>query len=104
MTIPAFQNRVNDFVHSHNLEIPIAERLLDLVSEIGEVAKEILKSTEYGKRPFKPGEGWEDELGDTFFSLVCIANSTEVDLLAALEMALRKYESRLREGSDPGSG
>ncbi len=103
MPTPTFQNQVNDFVNVHDLEIPVADRLLDLVSEIGEVAKEILKSTEYGKHPFGPGEGWEDEIGDVFFSLVCIANSTGVDLLAVLEAALSKYENRLCTGSDPGS-
>ncbi|MFN4218524.1 MAG: MazG nucleotide pyrophosphohydrolase domain-containing protein [Candidatus Bipolaricaulia bacterium] len=40
-------------------------------------------------------EDWTSELGDAFFSLICIANSTNVNLEDALQQALRKYEQRL---------
>ncbi|MBS1249974.1 MAG: hypothetical protein MAG431_01563 [Chloroflexi bacterium] len=40
--LPTFHNQVADFVQKHDLETSMADRLLDLVSEVGEVAKEIL--------------------------------------------------------------
>jgi len=98
--MPVFQDSVARFVEAHRLEIPVQARLLDLVSEVGEIAKEILKSTHYGREHFRPTQDWASELGDVFFSLICIANSTGVNLEDALKQALKKYEQRLaRKGN-----
>jgi NTP pyrophosphatase (non-canonical NTP hydrolase) len=95
---------VAEFVEAHGLETGIAHRLLDLVSEIGEVSKEVLKSTQYGKVEFHRSENWEPELGDVLFSLICVANATSVDLEEALLKVLHKYEKRIKERQDAGSG
>ena len=42
------QRRVAEFVHAHDLSAGVETRLLDLVSELGELAKEGLKGTDYG--------------------------------------------------------
>lgn len=103
--VSAFQQTVASFVAGHGIEAPVQARLLDPSSEVGELAKEALKATDYGRRPFEePPDGWEDEMGDVLFSLVCLANSTGVDLEVALQRALDKYEARLRRGADAGSG
>ena len=100
----AIQRDVKLFVEQNGLEAPVQARLLDLVSEAGEASKEVLKATQYGRVPFRATEGWADELADVFFSLACLANSTGVDLEAALRGALEKYERRLHAGGDAGSG
>jgi hypothetical protein len=79
-------------------------RALDLVSEVGELAKEILEGTDYGSALFEAPEGWTGELGDSLFALVCLANSTGVDLEAALNAALEKYRERLALGGYAESG
>ncbi len=91
------------FVETHHLEVAVSFRLLDLASEVGELAKEVLEATSYGRTPFEPTEGWLGELGDVLFSLTCLANSTGVDLQAALTAALEKYERRLETTGDAGS-
>ena len=48
MSAPAFQQVVAEFVSAHHLEAPPEIRVLDLVSEVGEVAKEALKGSAYG--------------------------------------------------------
>ena len=98
------QKQVAEFVNANRLETTAAYHLLDLVSEIGEVSKEVLKSTQYGKREFRNGENWEQELGDVFFSLICVANSSGVDLEVALSKALSKYQDSIRKTGDAGSG
>ncbi len=100
----SFQEKVARFVGEHNLSSGIEHRVLDLVSEIGELSKEVLKSTGYGRDDFKPTQGWEGELGDVLFSLACVANLTGVDLETALEHTLEKYRNRLEKSSDVGSG
>ena len=103
MPLPPFQNNVQNFVKIHNLEISIGDRMLDLTSEVGELAKEILKATNYGRHHFCPDNAWSDELGDVFFSLICLANHTDIDLLKALKNALDKYQARLDGNGDAGS-
>lgn len=98
-----FQRQVAEFVRLHDLETDVCHRLLDLVSELGEVAKENLKSSGYGKTAFRKSPGWDDEMGDVFFSLICVANSTQVDLSTALSQALAKYSRRMQAGKSPGS-
>lgn len=98
------QKQVADFVEINQLEIDVAHRTLDLVSELGEVSKEILTSTVYGRKPFRPTNEWQSELGDLLFALVCVANSTGVDLEQALLEVLKKYQKRLKSKQDAGSG
>lgn len=97
------QQIVAEFVARHGLETDVAHRLLDAVSELGEVAKEALKGSDYGKRKFAATDAWRGELGDVLFPLLCVANSTGVDLDAALREALEKYERRLAAKGDAGS-
>jgi NTP pyrophosphatase (non-canonical NTP hydrolase) len=99
-----FQQTVATFVRENELDAPVHARVLDLVSEVGELAKEILKVTNYGHEPFRPTEEWSGELADILYSLTCIANSTGVDLEMALNEALDKYERRLTQIGDAGSG
>ena len=104
---PEMQKQIAEFVERHELNTGITYRLLDLVSEIGEVSKELLKATEYGQSEFRPGEThekWEEELGDVLFSLICVANATGVDLEQALMKVLTKYRKRLESKGDAGSG
>jgi NTP pyrophosphatase (non-canonical NTP hydrolase) len=102
--ISTLQRAVANFVEEAGIEAPVNERLLDLISEAGELSKEVLKGTNYGRAPFRQSDGWAGEIGDIFFSLICLANSTGVDLEAALDGALDKYSERLTYGDDAGSG
>lgn len=103
MTMTRMQDEVRRFVQAHGLEIGIADRLLDVVSELGEVAKEALRATRYGTRCFEKGENWEDELGDVLFSIICMANSSGVNLESALRHSLRKYSERVCAHGTPDS-
>lgn len=105
---PAFvdmdaQSRVATFVATNDLSAPAAYRRLDAVSELGEVAKAVCTTTGYGD---DPGEAAvpEDEVGDALFALLALCEELDVDAEAALETALAKYEDRLADTGDPGSG
>ena len=92
------------FCQEHQLDIDPAHRLIDLVSELSEVSKEILASTNYGKLPMKKtGEGLKDEIGDVLFSLICLCNTLDVDMDSSLKHALEKYSARLVKNGNPGS-
>ncbi|WP_114576103.1 MazG nucleotide pyrophosphohydrolase domain-containing protein [Saliphagus sp. LR7] len=96
------QREVAAFVAQNGLESPPEYRLLDLASEVGELAKEVNESTDYGS-----GGDLEiasDEIGDAVFALLALAESVDIDAEEALEEAMEKYERRLEEGETPGSG
>ncbi|WP_306054257.1 MazG nucleotide pyrophosphohydrolase domain-containing protein [Natronococcus wangiae] len=97
------QRRVAEFVEAHDLETPPEYGLLDLVSEVGELAKDANETTDYGASPDELSIE-SDELGDALFALLAVADALEIDADAALEEALEKYERRLDERGAPGSG
>lgn len=104
MDLPNYQSQIAMFVQTFELETGVEARILDLVSEIGELAKEVLKGSDYGASEYTQTSKWEDELADIFFSLICLANSTNINLEDALEKSITKYQQRLNETGEPGSG
>ena len=97
------QSRVAAFVTENDIEAPAAYRLLDTVSELGEVSKAVCTSTGYGNDP-EEVKVPEDELGDALFALLALCVELDVDAGMALETSLSKYEDRLAETGDAGSG
>lgn len=103
MEMNAWRDVVGRFVSENGLSQEPHVRLHGLVSEVGELAKEILKGTAYGKAPFVPSEEWSMELGDVLFSVLALAAATDVDLQATLVNALEKYSDRIGRHGHPGS-
>lgn len=70
-------------------------QLAQLVEEVGEVARVISRT--YGDQSFKKNEESKklaDELADVLFTLICMANSTGIDLTEALSKNLQKKTKR----------
>jgi NTP pyrophosphatase (non-canonical NTP hydrolase) len=100
------QQKVREFQQRHGLVSSPDVALLDLLSELGEVSKVLLKATDYGRHPFRrdAAADLDGELGDVLYSLASLANATGCDLASALDLALAKYERRLHEKGHAGSG
>lgn len=101
------QNQIDDFIRHNNMLASTESRLLDLVSEVGELSKAHLKATNYGRRKIHDDNvpfGWSEELGDVFFSLICLANVNQVNLEMALDGVLEKYKDRISKTGEPESG
>ncbi len=97
------QQRVAAFIEEHEMEAPVAYRLLDLVSELGEVAKDANESTDYGSHP-EDVEINSDEIGDALFALLALAEAANIDADDALEEAMNKYEDRIVDSGTASSG
>lgn len=97
------QREVAEFIEEHGMQAPPAYRLLDLVSELGEVAKDVAESTDYGESP-QQREVASDEIGDTVFAVLALAEGLDIDAGDALEEALTKYERRIAETNTASSG
>ena len=92
------------FLQRHELKHDAASHVLDLVSEVGEIAKLVLEATDYGKQPPNWNKDFEGEIGDAAYSLLALATVLDVELEGALREALDKLEMRIRETGRPGSG
>ncbi len=69
-----------------------------LTEEVGEVAR--LMSRLYGDQSFKKsdlGKDLAEELADTFWVLICIANQTDIDLTEAFLRNMEKKNERDKE-------
>lgn len=95
------QNKVKKLVEEYNLSCGTAARYMDLVSEIGELGKEILKKTEYGQKDYAINETSIEEMGDCIFSLLALCSEMEIDAVEALDHALEKYRNRCCDRSNP---
>ena len=93
------QERIKEFCEKNELESPIKHRVLDTMSELGEVAKEVLKMSNYGRKDLEYREELKHELGDLLYSLITIANTFDIDLEEAVNVVIEKYEKRLGKGS-----
>jgi NTP pyrophosphatase (non-canonical NTP hydrolase) len=74
---------------------PPLTNLARLVEEVGELAREL--NHRFGHKPKKTGEPEQDlalELADILFVLIAIANEQKIDLEAAFERVLDKYDVR----------
>jgi len=99
-----WQERSHQFAQKHNLTHTPGVYALDLLSELGEVAKELLQASNYGKQTPIYTPEIVGELGDLLYSLCELATAVNVDLDKALTIALTKYEARWQEKGHPGSG
>ncbi len=100
------QKQIGDLCKEFDIESPAIYRLLDLNSELGELAKEILLQTNYGKKDFNLDDKSKNltlEMGDVMFSLICLANSLSIDLHTSLTSALAKYQNRIKLKDNLGS-
>jgi NTP pyrophosphatase (non-canonical NTP hydrolase) len=77
---------------------PPLSNLARLMEEVGELAREL--NHRYGHKPKKADEPEQDlgmELADILFVVIAIANEQKIDLQAAFEAVLDKYQVRDRD-------
>ena len=70
-------------------------RMAAMTEEVGEVARVLNRM--YGDKKSKEGENLKDleeELGDSLFTLVCMANAEGIDLTTAYERKMDKVLKR----------
>jgi NTP pyrophosphatase (non-canonical NTP hydrolase) len=94
---------VRDVLVRNQLHCGIENRLLDVSSELGEVSKEVLKSSGYGKKAPVLTDDLAEEIGDLIFAVHALASERNLDPLERLTAALNKYEARRAEQGDVGS-
>lgn len=98
------QEQIRLFCLHHGMVAPASARMLDVLSELGEVAKEMLKASEYGATDAETTDDLREEMGDLLFSVIQLANAQNIDLEKAVRDAMKKYDRRIADKGDAGSG
>lgn len=99
------QNSVRNFNEKNkNKDMTIGARLLDIQSELGELAKEYLKSTDYDTKKFALTKDFKMEFGDVIYSMLSLANEVGLSSQECLNMVREKYQSRIDKNNSFGSG
>jgi hypothetical protein len=86
-----WQQQVAAFARRYGLLHDLATHMPDLLTEVREVAKEMLLATNDGQRPpqFRPEP--TGEIGDALHSLLILAEACDMDAHPALSATPRKY-------------
>ncbi|WP_438432372.1 nucleotide pyrophosphohydrolase [Gorillibacterium sp. sgz500922] len=95
-TLAALQREVDGYISQfkEGYFSPLA-LVARMAEEVGELAREVNHT--YGEKPKKPGEpdnSIELELGDILFITICFANSLGLDLTAAHDKIMHKFNTR----------
>ena len=98
------QKLVEQFLEENRMQCGETARYLDLVSEVGELGKELLKGSDYGAHPYQHRDRTREELGDCLFALLALSSALHIDAREALEQVLEKYKHRLDTTGTAGSG
>jgi len=96
MSLSEYQKSVDDWVKQIKIGYfkPLAI-IVRLVEEVGELAREV--NHRYGPKKKKSPEKKNeigDEIADIFFTLICLANSLNIDLDKSFEKMMRKLNKR----------
>lgn len=86
--------KVEKFIAEYNIKTDYKTRYIDLVSEVGELGKELLLSDNYNKEKFNITNNTIYEIGDCLFSLIALCNELNIDHNEALKCSLEKYKKR----------
>ena len=87
------QNKVKEFNKNFDSQ-PSSVRMLDIVSEVGELSKEVIKSQNYGKKDFSVNNDIMLETGDVLYAILSFCNENNIDAEKCLDMVLEKYSKR----------
>ena len=91
-----YQKEIDDIVQQYEKPYwhPLSQ-LARLSEEVGEVSR--ILNHQFGDKPKKPTEKHEDladELADVLYTVICMANSQDIQLDEPLKRAIAKLETR----------
>ncbi|MFL2099942.1 nucleotide pyrophosphohydrolase [Desemzia sp. FAM 23991] len=95
-SLSSIQQEVDDYIQQFKTGYfsPLGQ-LARLTEEVGELAREI--NHHHGEKQKKASEGTKElkeELGDTLFVLISLANSLEIDLTESFDLTMKKFNER----------
>ncbi|TSA84479.1 hypothetical protein FNU79_10970 [Deinococcus detaillensis] len=96
MDLDALGSSVRQEFGNH-LAVGVEIRFQMLVSELGELAKEVIKASAYGTQAFGVTPGFREELGDVLVDLALLSEAANLNLSECADLTLSKMRQRLAE-------
>jgi NTP pyrophosphatase (non-canonical NTP hydrolase) len=94
-TLDDLQKHVDLWITKHGGYWPPLSMLAAIIEEIGELAREINHLEGYKpKKLMSASIDIGEELADTLFALICLANHYEINLNEQMNKTMAKYASR----------
>lgn len=87
------QLKVKDFAQNHKLSSSLTSKILMLTHEVGEIAKEGIIAEKTSATT--PSAKMVVELGEVLYVIADMANTLNIDLDEALDLALDKIASKI---------
>jgi NTP pyrophosphatase (non-canonical NTP hydrolase) len=95
MSFKLLQEKTDKLIQNLGGYWPPFAMLASVVEEVGELAREINSLEKIKiKKPTEIKKPLGEEISDTIFSLICIANYYNINLDTEFTQMLKKYESR----------
>ena len=91
------QAQAKQMAQDYSLGADPMPRFADITSEIGELGKELVKSSNYGTQPVVVTDGIKMEFGDVLFCLALFANEMGVCMDECFKMTQAKMKQRFDE-------
>ena len=85
----------NDNKNVHKKPMPVYARILNIQSELGELAKDYLEHSKYGTKDFELQEDFKLEYGDVLYCLLSLGNELNINANECLDLVLKKYKDRI---------
>lgn len=101
------QNKVMKFNQNkncHKKPVPLPSRILNIQSELGELAKAYLENSKYGTQSFELKDDFKEEFGDVLYTILSLANELNISCEQCLDIAIEKYNKRINKGNSMKSG
>ncbi len=93
--LKVLQQEVDDLIQQMGGYWTPYAMFLSLAEEVGELARQINHYEKVKiKKPTEPKKDIDEEIGDTLYSLICIANYYNIDLAQSLRDVMEKYRKR----------
>lgn len=95
LTINQAQEETDKIIKELGGYWPPLAMLASITEEVGELAREINALEKIKKKKATEKEGnISEELADSLFSLICVANFYHIDLNLSFQQVLKKYHTR----------
>ena len=103
MMMNSIQQETAQMAKDYELCTDPMTRFADLVSEVGELGKELVKVSDYGKNAVTANEKISMEMGDVMFVFALLANELGLDISACFDMTRKKCQERFEANGHIGS-
>lgn len=102
------QKKVKEFneivIQYHKIKMNVASRVMNIISEMGELSKEILKSTKYGTKEFSSFDDFKMEMGDVIYAILSLCDEVGINAEECLDISIEKMKGRLIKNNNLASG